>query len=321
MSFKLHQFGVMIFESLFEALAAQLAPLDFGGIGSRLPDGGERCGLGLLRDLTGRDLGHYGGVARRSIGIRAEREIFGDALAEHFELGRGAGALGDGRFDRLLLLLAGRVETGAAGVERVAFLLLHEPFGADRGLVRQGRPAGRLKRRSERRFDFRKRRLDLGAGSGRVVAAFEAFELGQNPPPAVFEFAPAGQKRVSLGGVGHARRFQEGVTLCIERLALFLPWMHRGRHGHNGEIADGDFRRRQNGRGVAVFGAQRADAHLSSARWFHLDHQRRCRCRELRIERRNLPVQFVEVLDGFWLDANLTQLPHLRKKYVSLSTR
>ena len=31
--------------------------------------------------------------------------------------------------------------------------------------------------------------------SGRVVAGFEAFELGQNPPPAVFEIAPAGQKR------------------------------------------------------------------------------------------------------------------------------
>lgn len=45
----------MIFTSLFEALAAQLAPLDFGGIGSRLPDGGKRCGLGLLRSLARRD--------------------------------------------------------------------------------------------------------------------------------------------------------------------------------------------------------------------------------------------------------------------------
>ena len=114
--------------------------------------------FGLLHGFAGRDLGDQGGVPRRAIGVRAEREIFGDALAEHFELGLGAGALGNGAFDRLLLLLARRVETGAPRVERVAFLLVFEPFGVDRGLVRQSRASGRRKRRFDGRFDLRKRR-------------------------------------------------------------------------------------------------------------------------------------------------------------------
>jgi hypothetical protein len=35
-------------------------------------------------------------------------------------------------------------------------------------------------------------------------------------------------------------------------------------------VADRDFRRRQNGLGVTVLGAQRADAHLSGAHRLHL---------------------------------------------------
>jgi hypothetical protein len=108
-AFKLHQFGVMIFESLFEALAAQLAPLDFGGIWSLLPDSGKRCGLGLLRSLASRDFRDHGGIPGRAIGVGTERKIFRYALAEHFELSLGAGALGDSGFDRLLLFLARRV--------------------------------------------------------------------------------------------------------------------------------------------------------------------------------------------------------------------
>src|SRR5262249_4449575 len=131
---KLHQLGILICESLFKALATQLPPFDFGGIGSRLPDGGERRGFSQLRGFASCDLGDYGGVPRRSIGIRTKRQVFGDTLAEHFKLGLGAGTPRDSGFYRLLLLFAGRVEAGASRVEYPTLLLVFKPFRVDRGL-------------------------------------------------------------------------------------------------------------------------------------------------------------------------------------------
>ena len=90
-AFELHQLVVMIGERLFEALAAQLAPLGLGGVGSLLPDGRERCDFGLVRRFAGRDVGDHRRVARRAIGVATEREVFSDGLADHFQLGLGAG--------------------------------------------------------------------------------------------------------------------------------------------------------------------------------------------------------------------------------------
>src|SRR6266550_8258590 len=156
-AFKLHQLGVMIFKSLFEALAAQLAPLDFGGIWSRFPDGGKCCGLGLLRSLAGGDFGDHDGIPGRALGVGTERKIFRYTLADHFELGLGAGALGNSGFDRLLQFLARRVETGTPGAERIAFLLVFKAVGSDHGLNWRGCPAGRRTRGFARSFDLRER--------------------------------------------------------------------------------------------------------------------------------------------------------------------
>jgi hypothetical protein len=84
---ELHQLGIMIFNGLFEAVAAQLPPFDFGGIRCCLLDGGKRCGLGLLLRFAACDLGDYGSIPSRTIGIGTERKSFGDALADHLELG------------------------------------------------------------------------------------------------------------------------------------------------------------------------------------------------------------------------------------------
>jgi hypothetical protein len=62
----------MIFESLFKALATELSPFDFGGIGRHLPDGRERRSFGLLRKLAGRDIDNHGGVPRPAICILAK---------------------------------------------------------------------------------------------------------------------------------------------------------------------------------------------------------------------------------------------------------
>jgi hypothetical protein len=62
----------MIFEGLFEALAAQLTPFDFGAIGSRLLNGGKRCGFDLLRGFAGRDLGDQAGDQSRTVVASAE---------------------------------------------------------------------------------------------------------------------------------------------------------------------------------------------------------------------------------------------------------
>jgi hypothetical protein len=86
-AFELHQLVVMIGERLFEALAAQLAPLGLGGVGSLLPDGRERRDFGLVRRFAGRDVGDHRRVARRAICVATEREVFSDGLADHFQLG------------------------------------------------------------------------------------------------------------------------------------------------------------------------------------------------------------------------------------------
>jgi hypothetical protein len=235
-AFKLHQLGVTIFKSLLETLAAQLAPLDFGGIRSRLLDSGKRSGRGLLRSLAGRNFRDHDGIPGRAIGVGTERKIFRYALADHFELGLGARALGDSGFDPLLLFLARRVETGTARVERTVFLVVFKSFGVDLGLSWQSHPAGRRKRHFDRNVDFREHRLNLGAGRSWVVAGFEAFQLGKNSASAVFEFAPLSQQRISLGSAGHASGFQEVGSPRIERLALVLPRIPRRRHGYDSEI-------------------------------------------------------------------------------------
>src|SRR5262249_54144798 len=61
-AFELDQLGVGIFEGLCEGLAAQLPPLGFSGIGRRLLDSGQCCGLDLLRHFTARDFGDEGRI-------------------------------------------------------------------------------------------------------------------------------------------------------------------------------------------------------------------------------------------------------------------
>jgi hypothetical protein len=60
------------------------------------------------RGRPSRDFGGHGGIAGRAIGVRTERKIFRYALADHFELGLSAGALGDSGFDRPPVRLRGR---------------------------------------------------------------------------------------------------------------------------------------------------------------------------------------------------------------------
>jgi hypothetical protein len=172
----------------------------------------QRNSLGASGDLRGFTVsGIAGTVFVCVLGeiLLFARDKFRNALAYHFELGLGAGALGNGRFDRLLLFLARRVETGTPGIERTAFLVVLKSIGIDLGLAWQSRPAGRRKRRCDRSFNLREHRFNLGAGRRRVVGGFEAFQLGKNSAPAVFEFAPPDQLRVSLGNTSHASGFQK----------------------------------------------------------------------------------------------------------------
>jgi hypothetical protein len=184
----IEQLGLLAIDylSLDECCTDREVWSDAPDLGSLLPDGRERRDFGLVRRFAGRDIGDHPRVARRAIGVGTEREVFSDGLADHFQLGLGTGALGDGGFDRLLLPLARRVETGAPRVERVASLLQCKPFGIDLSLARKRLSAGRRKRRLDRRFDLRERRLDVGAGGSRVFAGLKGFELGENSPSAVF---------------------------------------------------------------------------------------------------------------------------------------
>jgi len=78
-AFELHQLGVMICERLFEALAAQLAPLDLCGIGGDQPDGCKRRGFGLVGCFAGGDIGADRQHARLSIQVPCPLSIRAEA--------------------------------------------------------------------------------------------------------------------------------------------------------------------------------------------------------------------------------------------------
>jgi hypothetical protein len=91
------------------------------------------------------------------------------------------------------------------------------------------------------------------------------------------------------------------VVLAISQAAYLIGLMRAG-HGPGARILPDeqvddvpDNGRDGDGYGVGALGTQRADIHLSGARRFHLDRQRRGRSGQLCIQRGDLPVKFVEV--------------------------